>query len=190
MSNIETFLAKTTLDCQKHGIGLHFVPEKSVNADGVKCSGYFDNLDLKVAFHKKDWLDVLVHESCHMDQWLSGHPLWKKADAGIHGIDQWCKSKTVCPTTAIKCFKTVIELEWDCEKRTTRKIKKYNLNIDLTKYKQQCNAYLFSYWATFRDRKWYPFPYNNPKIVRVMPKRILPLKEYHNPDTNYLKHFE
>jgi hypothetical protein len=189
MTNVQKFLAQIVSDCQKYEVGFHLVPDVLVEADGIKCSGYFDETDLKVAAKKKDWLDVLVHESCHLDQWIEKHPLWDKADAGITMIEKWCSGTNYGEQKLVQAFKDTIELEWDCEKRTEKKIKKYRLNIDMLRYRKQVNSYLFSYWITFRNRKWYPFPYNNPKIVRRMPDEILPLKEYHNLDSSYLKYY-
>jgi hypothetical protein len=190
MTNVQKFLAKVVSDCQKHGVGFHLVPDTLVDAGGIKCSGYFDDTDLKVAGKKKDWLDVLVHESCHMDQWLENHPLWEKADAGISIIEKWCSGTRYSEQRCLQAFKDTIELEWDCEKRTEKKIKKFKLDINLSTYRKAVNSYLFSYWATYRDRKWYPFPYNNPKIVRRMPDEILPLKEYLDPQTVYLRYYK
>ena len=112
-----------------------------------------------------------------------------KADAGITTIEKWCSGAKYSEERIIQAFKDTIELEWDCEKRTICKIKKHKLDINISKYCQAVNSYLFSYWATMRNRKWYPFPYNNPKIVRRMPDKILPLKEYHNPSTEYLRYY-
>ena len=190
MTNIQKLVAKVATDCQSYKIGFHLVPDKYVEADGIKCSGYFDEVDLKVAAQKEDWLDVLVHESCHLDQWLEKHPLWDKADAGITTIEKWCSGTNYSEAKLIQSFKDTIELEWDCEKRTEKKIKKYKLNIDMVRYRKQVNSYLFSYWITKRDRKWYPFPYNNPKIVRRMPDEILPLKDYHDQASSYLKYYK
>lgn len=189
MTNVQKLVAKVATDCQMHGIGFHLVPNKFVDTDGIKCSGYFDDADLKVAASKPDWVDVLVHESCHMDQFLEKHPLWEKADAGITTIEKWCSGKHYSEERLIQSFKDTIELEWDCEKRSVRKLKKFKLNVNISRYCQQVNSYLFSYWATMRDRKWYPFPYNNPKIVRRMPDKILLLKEYHDPNTPYLRYY-
>lgn len=189
MTNVQKLVAKVATDCQGYGIGFHLEPSKLVETDGIKCSGYFDDTDLVVAGQKSDWVDVLVHESCHMDQWAEKHPLWGKADAGITMIERWCTGTKYTEEKIIQSFKDTIELEWDCEKRSIKKIKKFRLDVSIPKYCQQVNSYLFSYWATYKNRKWYPFPYNNPRIVRRMPDEILPLKEYHNPSTDYLRYY-
>jgi len=189
MTNIQKLIGKVAADCQKYKIGFHLSPDKFVEADGIKCSGYFDDRDLYVAAGKKDWVDVLVHESCHLDQFVEKHPLWLKADTGITMIEKWCKGAQYSKDRIIQAFRDTIELELDCEKRSEKKIKKFKLDIDLVRYRKQVNSYLFSYWATYRNKKWWAFPYNNPKIVRRMPEVFLPLKEYHNPDTDYLRYF-
>jgi len=53
MTNIQKLVAKVATDCQSYKIGFHLVPDKYVEADGIKCSGYFDEADLKVADRKK-----------------------------------------------------------------------------------------------------------------------------------------
>lgn len=189
MTNVQKLVAKVATDCQKHGIGFHLVPDKHIESDGIKCSGLFDDAELKVASQHKNWVDVLVHESCHMDQFLEKHPLWSKVDTGITMIEKWCGGTNYSENRLLQSFKDTIELEWDCEKRSEKKIRKFKLDINITDYRKQVNSYLYSYWATFRDRKWYPFPYNDPKIVRRMPEQILPLVEYHNPKTEYLRYY-
>jgi len=189
MTNVQKLVAKVATDCQKFGIGFHLEPTKLVETDGIKCSGYFDDSDLVVAAGKAEWVDILVHESCHMDQWAEKHALWGKADAGITMIEKWCAGTKYSNKKVIQAFKDTIELEWDCEKRSIKKIKKFRLNVDISDYCQQVNSYLFSYWATCRDRKWYGLPYNNPRIVRRMPDEILPLEEYHDPNTPYLRYY-
>jgi len=124
-----------------------------------------------------------------MDQFLEKHPLWSKADAGITMIEKWCAGTNYSQERIVQGFKDTIELEWDCEKRTEKKIKKFKLDIDMTRYRQAVNSYLFSYWQCFKTRKWVQFPYNNPKIVNKMPDKILPLKFYHDPNTKYLEVF-
>lgn len=189
MTNVQKFIAKVVTDCQYHGIGFHLSGEDHVMADGIKCSGFFDESDLMVAGGKKDWLDVLVHESCHMDQFLEKCPLWEQGDVGITTIDAWTSGKDFTEKKLVKAFQDTILLELDCEKRSLKKFKKYKLNISSEQYIKQVNSYVLSYWATYRDRKWYPFPYNNPKVVRRMPDYFLPDDVYMNPQNDYLRYF-
>ncbi len=45
-------------------------------------------------------------------------------------------------------------MEFDCEKRTVAKIKKYNLPIDIKDYIQKANAYVWFYTAVLNKRQW------------------------------------
>jgi hypothetical protein len=160
------------------------VAKPFVEANSIKCSGFFDeeDMELAVATNKKenDWLVILIHESCHLDQYTQKTPIWKQGEDGIGIIDDWLDNKTYNGQQLIKAFEDTIKLEVDCEKRSVKKIKKYNLPINTEEYIQKANAYLISYWATYRDRKWFPFPYNDPKIYKNMPTKFLSLKNYLN----------
>jgi hypothetical protein len=189
MTNVQKFISKVVSDCQQHGIGFRLSGEDHVMADNIKCSGYFDETDLVVAGGKKDWIDVLVHESCHLDQFLEKFPLWTDADVGISTIDKWIGGTNYSDKKLIKSFQDTILLEHDCEKRSIKKFKKFKLKVDTDQYIKQVNAYILSYWATYRDRKWFPFPYNNPKIVRRMPNYFLKEEEYLKPENDFLRYF-
>ncbi len=187
--NAEVLIGKVVSDCCQHKINLQFVNKPYVMAEGLKCSGYFDNTNLVVATDKGDWIDVLIHESCHMDQFIQNAPCYNKGDCGIQLIDKWLSGKQYSKQRMYDAFCDTILMELDCEKRSVKKIKKYKIQINIEKYIQQVNSYLFSYWAAARDRKWYPQPYNNPYIVKNMPKVFLPINQYIDSDTCYLKFF-
>jgi len=192
MTNIQKLIAKTAETCIKNNIGFYLVNDTHVQVDNIKCSGYFDEDDLKVAVKKseQDWLPILVHESCHLDQFLEKSPLWSGGDNGISTIDSWLQGKEYGDLKLQKSFEDTIKLELDCEKRSLKKIKTYKLRINTSNYIQRINAYLFSYWATYRDRKWFPFPYNNPRIYRRMPEKILTLNFYLDKNTPFLNYYK
>ena len=178
-SNVKKLLADIMEQCLKNKCSFHLVSSKSINSGGIECSGYYDEKDLKVAAGKKEWLDVLVHESCHMDQYAGGFKYWREAEDGINFLDEWLTKKKKYPKERLeKAIKAIIMLELDCEKRTVKKMKKYKIPFNKELYIQKANSYLFSYWATLRDKKWFKFPYENPKIYGKMPKRFLESKYY------------
>jgi hypothetical protein len=192
MTNIQKLLAKTVDTCLKNNIGFYLINDTHVQIDNnIKCSGYFDEDDLKVAIKKpeEDWLPILVHESCHLDQFLEKSVLWAGGECGINTIDSWLQGKEFNKIKLQKSFEDTIKLELDCEKRSLQKIKKFKLRINTLNYIQRVNAYLFSYWATYRDRKWYPFPYNNPRIYKRMPEKILSLNFYLDKNSDFLKYY-
>ena len=186
---IKKLIADTAAKCVQNKIEFHITNTHAVNADGIITSGYFDDTSLVVAGGKKDWVDVLAHESCHMDQFLEKDLIYMGSNDSLAAIDDWLVGKEFSNTTLIRKFIDVIKMELDCEKRTVKKLKKYKIYSDTTQYIKQVNAYLFGYWATFRDRVWCPFPYNNKKIVNKMPNKFVSIKEYCNPLNQYLQYF-
>jgi hypothetical protein len=186
---IKRLIADTAAVCVANKIELRITNTHAVNADNIITSGYFDDASLVVAGGKRDWVDVLAHESCHMDQFLEKDLIYMTSDNSLSAIDDWLAGKEFSNTNLIQKFIDVIVMELDCEKRTVKKLKKYKIYPNMENYIKQVNAYLFGYWATFRDRVWCPFPYNNKKIVNKMPGKFLPIKAYCNPLTEYLQYF-
>lgn len=186
-NNKQKLIADIVLSCVKNKIIFIMSDKDYVMADGIKCSGYYDDTVLSIATGKEDWIDVLVHESCHMDQSLEKIDIWSKGDSGIRKIDKWLKNNKAYSDKSIKtAFRDTVLLELDCEKRTVKKFKKYKVPLDEKNYIKKCNAYLFSYWGSYRAKKWILFPYNNPKIVSKMPSKFLSKEEYNDPDSIYV----
>lgn len=87
---IQDILNDVGMKCIQHGISLNLHNGTNVlyNGDGTLCSGYFNGSNvpeervLAVAFNKptRDWLPVLLHESCHMDQYLEQVKAWTDLD--------------------------------------------------------------------------------------------------------------
>lgn len=175
--------------CLANGFSFHLVAKKSVQAGkGIECSGYFDEKELIVASAKKDWLDVLVHESCHLDQFVENSKYWGEGEDGIILMDKWLLKKAEYNKKRLeKAIQSTVLLELDCEKRTVKKMMKYGIKFNKTKYIQKANAYLLSYWASYRDRKWYPFPYEKESIVGKMPKVFMKEEEYLTSEHKWLR---
>lgn len=178
--NVKKLIADVANKCLQNNFSFNLVYKKSVQAGkGIECSGYFDEKELIVAAKKKEWLDVLVHESCHLDQLTENSKYWRTGEDGIIVFDSWLeKKKNYTSNRLEKAIKNTILLELDCEKRTVRKMKKYGIKFNESYYIQKANSYLFSYWASYRDRKWYPFPYEKKSIFEKMPKVFMNEKEY------------
>jgi hypothetical protein len=185
------FISDVATKCVESGITLKLISDRTVDVDSIPCSGYFDEDDLVVATKKKDWLDVLAHESCHLDQFVEKSKYWIKGDEGIKNIEKYLsKNKSITYNKVKKSIIDTILLELDCEIRTVKKIKKYKLNVNIDTYIKQANSYLFSYWVILRDRRWYPFPYNNPKIYNKFPSNFLQVSDYKNDKSDFLKYFK
>ena len=123
-------------------------------------------------------MDVLVHESCHLDQFIGKSKLWNSSNDPVHVVEAWIKGKKVSLNKRDEAFNNALLLELDCEKRSIKKIKKYKLNIDTEQYAQKANSYLFAYLVALHEKRWYTSPYENPKIWKEMPTKLLTLKNY------------
>ena len=181
MRNINKLIADVAEKCVAHGITFSLQHVKNVDEKNLPCSGYFDEQSLVVATKKpkvQDWVDVLVHESCHLDQFIGKSKLWNSSNDPVHVVEAWIKGKKVSLNKRDEAFNNALLLELDCEKRSIKKIKKYKLNIDTEQYAQKANSYLFAYLVALHEKRWYTSPYENPKIWKEMPTKLLTLKNY------------
>jgi hypothetical protein len=170
--------------CKVYGVDLILSSGKSVNiTDTIKVGGYFsdesdgDKPILACAMGQPNFekaITLLLHESSHLDQWQEKSDLWMKS-SGISIIDEWLDGKNVDSKKLELAFKTSIDIELDCEKRTIKKIIKYKIPINVEEYKQRSNAYILFYNYVKKHRKW-SIPGNPPygdKIFPHAPKRWL-----------------
>jgi hypothetical protein len=176
-------------DCKKHGIKLKLIKKPTVpysNNKKIQISGYFDsyNMELVVATGKEmiEWIEILIHESCHLDQFVEDSKVWNSNDYdGTDGsalIDLWLnRTIELKPYKLNKMINDIIYLERDCDLRAIEKIKKYGLEdvIDLERYCQKSNAYHLSYIAVKRLRKWnkrLKAAYQVEEVLHSFPKHI------------------
>jgi len=181
ITKIKVFIEDLKLYTKENNIKLVLSPEKGVqfSEGGILCNGYFDDITstLACALGKdvSQWLVILLHESCHMDQWVEKVPEWTE-NVGMDNIEKWLNGDdTVNMNNIDNEIRTSIIVEVDCEKRTVEKIKKYGLDsiINIDEYIQKSNAYVLFYLWMRKNRKWYTIgkePYNIPDVVSVMPK--------------------
>lgn len=180
-TNIQRFINNLKKQARASNINLKLDPIKAVDfGDGHMGSGFFQppvgrgKGELATATYKNlnDWLSILVHESCHLDQWKEGVKVWKDCDNLKYNIfDDWLLDKKCNIKIAHECIDKLRELELDCEKRSVEKIKKYKLPIDLNTYIRKANAYVFFYNYIKITRRWSDpknTPYNNPKIYKKL----------------------
>ena len=179
--NLNKLVADVAQKCVAHGITLSLQHVQHVDEENLPCSGYFDEQSLVVATKKpkmQDWADVLVHESCHLDQFTEKSELWVSDNNSLHVVEAWIKGKKMSYNKRDLGFKNALLLELDCEKRSVKKIKKYKLNINIEQYTQKANSYLFAYIVALHEKRWYASPYENPKIWKRMPKQLLTFEQY------------
>jgi len=181
ITKVKTFIEDLKIYTKENNIKLILSPEKGVqfSEGGILCNGYFDDITstLACALGKdvSQWLVILLHESCHMDQWVEKVPEWTE-NVGMDNIEKWLNGDdSVNMNNIDNEIRTSIIVEVDCEKRTVEKIKKYGLDsiINIDEYIQKSNAYVLFYLWMRKNRKWYTIgkePYNIPDVVDIMPK--------------------
>jgi hypothetical protein len=170
------FLKWVKAKCKENGIKCDLRNVTYLKLSGnIKCSGYFDENEKKlvVAMNKPGWLGVVVHEYCHMTQWLDGIPIWSEGCEALSKIEEWLSGKSV------RSIKTALakarDLELDNEKRSVALIKKWGLDIDIDEYIKKANAYVMFYNYMYHSRKWSNpnnAPYTNQMIVSKMSNKF------------------
>ena len=190
--NIQKLISDIMTQCVKHEINFRLEATDQVDQENIPCSGYFDEKTLAVATKKEkmqDWLDILVHESCHLDQFLEGPPVWIPDKDCLFIVEDWIHGKNLHKKRLETGFRNTIRLELDCEKRTVAKMQKYGIRFNKKQYIQKANSYLFSYTYAFVNKAWYPKPYEKPKIYNHMPIKFLTVDEYFDIDSKYFQCF-
>lgn len=179
---ITMLLGDVALKCISNKMHFNLQHKKVVDELDLPCSGFFDEKSIVVATDKKfrvDWVGTLIHESCHLDQFLEKSPAWVNDNVGLNIVESWVDEKIKNKSKALKSFINVIEMELDCEKRSIKKFKKYKIKFNKNLYIKQANAYLYSYIYAFVNKKWYPTPYEKNGIVDKMPSNFLKPVDYY-----------
>lgn len=168
-------------ECKENGI--IFFQGKGVTVrfiDGVRSNGYFDDgkvsgtnqPKLAVATNQQS-LEVLVHEYCHMRQYLERAKVWQDLGKSeifwnwLTGDDRYSEEQVIEGMIAS------YNVEVDCEKRSVEQHKKWGTGINLTEYIQKANAYTMFYFYVLDERKWYKSgrePYTLKEVWSKMPK--------------------
>ena len=82
----------------------------------------------------------------------------------------WIEKRIELDQKTLKlCVQDVIDCELDCEKRSVKKIKEYNLDINVSNYKRMANTYLYSYPYMLKVRKWKTGIYMNDWLCAPSP---------------------
>ena len=95
ITKIKSFIEDLKIYTKEHSVKLVLSPDTGVqfSEGGFICNGYFDGdtRTLACALGKdvSQWLIILLHESCHMDQWVESVPAWTENESGMENIDKW-----------------------------------------------------------------------------------------------------
>ena len=166
--DLQTWVNFEIEESNKHDIAVKLLDRKHIRMDGIRCSGYFsgDEPELVVAcaIETSKWMPILVHESCHRDQFTERSPLWDQT-VFIKGVEydplllmgNWLtKVIELGPRKVKEVLTACAALELDCEMRSVQKIEDYYLPINTKEYIQKANAYVYFYLVMAHTRAWYP----------------------------------
>ena len=174
------FVSNVKRRCKANGIELVLSPSRSVvltDTFSSDCSGYFDSGDkvLVVACGKPfdQWIEILVHEYSHMEQWMLD-PRWEHwTDCCLALWDWMDRSKLMNNSQLNQVIDGMIELERDCEVRALNNIEKWNLPINKSRYKRKANLYLYCYRMMPELKKFPTGVYDNKHILEMCPPRMM-----------------
>lgn len=150
---------------------------KSVNVEGSRCSGCFDDnvIYIRVATKAPNFLDVLLHEYCHFLQWVHKSKIYKTADKHCSIVVDWFYGKEYSSQKIKKAFYWVRKMERECEQYAVKLIDKYELPIDKEKYIRQANCYIYAHYFMEEKRKFWAFkknPYESKIVQKTMPSNF------------------
>lgn len=137
------------------GVTVTVSPDRKVSSDdGTESGGWFcgDSKRLAVATGGSEaaWLGILLHEYCHVTQWVENGPLWRAYRGEMW---DWLAGKRIRnPRDAVRAVQA---LEEDCERRTIRMIWELDAPINVEEYAKSANAYLHFHNVMADKRKWY-----------------------------------
>jgi len=179
MNNVLRFIEDLETKCKEYGVKLVLYDMKFIESDGDKFGGWFDvdNKELHCAFPDKiqtKYVELLVHESCHMDQWIENTKYWTIERRNNSLIEVWKILKGEKVNKLKYHLRNVQMMEAECEKMSIQKIKDYDLGINIERYAMKANSYLLFYSVLVETKKWtdYP-PYKFKDIWRGLPDKIL-----------------
>ncbi len=179
MNNVLRFIEDLETKCKEYGVKLVLYDMKFIENDGDKFGGWFDadNKELHCAFPDKiqtKYVELLVHESCHMDQWIENTKYWTIERRNNSLTEVWKILKGEKVDKLKYHLKNVQMMEAECEKMSIQKIKDYDLGINIERYAMKANSYLLFYSVLVETKKWtdYP-PYKFKDIWRGLPDKIL-----------------
>ena len=176
MDSTQIFIDHVKAECKKHKVKIKEYKRHYVKlTDGVKCGGYFDDSSkppiLAFAKGRPDYLELLVHEYCHMTQWLDKLPLWDEAESALTLMWSWLGGEDWKDADVEKSIDIAKRLELDNEKRSVEMIKRFNLPIDTALYTKKANAYVLFYNHLKDTRRWSKpenTPYSNERVLAAM----------------------
>ena len=144
------------------GCAVIIKPSVYIECDGAKVGGYFDCEPLipvlTVAKLRLDgmWLGILMHEYCHLTQWVENCDAWRETLKYDDSVLDWVGGKRTKNIQAN--IKATQAMEADNERRTLRLIQELDAPIDVIDYAKRANAYIHFHNVIANERAWYKEP--------------------------------
>ncbi len=161
-------------------------------SDGGRHSGSCDGKEIIIAGKSTKFMEVFVHEFAHFTQAVDKIPLWVEGSDVTRFWDWLAKEGS---NDGIKLWDDLIDVilvERDCELRSLKLIKKFDIPICVKDYTKSANLYLYYYHFCFLKRKWmnnYTEVYGS-ELISKMPEKIISKSKISNIDMNMMKLFE
>ena len=183
--NFDEVKKEIKTECNANGIRFFAGRGKTVKNGTINCNGFFcdgedydtgEKFQPTLAFaNNPNSFDVLVHEYCHMQQWLEGSPLWSNLRNNGFMWD-WLNGDDSIEFSKVEdSMLAYYGIELDCERRAIAQHRKWKTKYrkELYDYIQKANAYTMFYFYLIENRKWYKAgkePYNLKSVWSKMPK--------------------
>jgi hypothetical protein len=166
------FVKAVKVDLKEYGIRLVFCNVNFVRTPDMQCFGFFDEEQIRIAKKNSKWIEVLAHEYSHFIQWVTGSTLYRKSDKAAMIIEKWLHGKKYDSRTVHRAFNAIRAMERECEMITVEVIREYGLNVDIERYKQEANCYIYIHHLMEMHRKKLDHFKKDPMIpyyIRKMP---------------------
>lgn len=154
---------------------------ESAKIDNNNVSGYFSDEDNEIVItYENSWIETLVHEFNHYMQCKEESIYWTNLDYNnsncLDLMWRWLDGEIELNKNDLTIiFSRIRDLEHDCEKRTVKMIKSFDLPIDLEKYICEANIYILFYNLAKEKRCWFPAdvgPSSMKDAFALIPKTI------------------
>lgn len=187
LEKIRTFLGYCILNYPDTKFEFH--PTEKLRSGACEYTGEAlkEKLTIATGGNLEAWLQVFLHETCHLDQAQENQEWFDSIDPHISDLDDWLENKEPVNPVNWESVSKIVEMEHDCEKRALKKIKDFNLPINPDQYAQKANAYLKSYIDTLKNSQWESAPYNDPSKWSIMPNQLMPMSYFNDMAESILK---
>lgn len=185
MTSMDRFVDFARAECRAEGVKVVLTEGRIVRTDHFECAGFFyankDERVLKVATGRPGWQEIFVHEFGHFLQWRGGSELWRRSAKSR--FSEWIAGDIeLTPAKALEHCRLDRDLELDCERRSMRLIRRYELPLDQAGYARRANCYIFSHQLMYEHRHWFnPGLHSLPEFPPLVPAELLSNHAYDTP---------